>query len=107
MIGRNVILIPVRFTGAHPKRQERQSIFARIVTATLLERYPNQTSIPCLLFGKGGHDLGPGSPNVMKTVSIHQLFSPGTAPLPIAISTEAYPDSPLRAAGNDHVPDFP
>jgi hypothetical protein len=38
MIGRNVILIPVRSTGAHPTRQERQSILARIVTATLLER---------------------------------------------------------------------
>lgn len=38
MIGRHVILIPARSTGAHPMLQERPSIFARIVTATLLER---------------------------------------------------------------------
>jgi len=39
MIGRNVILVPVRSTGAHRTRQERPPIFARIVTATLLERW--------------------------------------------------------------------
>jgi len=38
MMGRSVILIPVRSTGAHPMRQERQLTFAGIVTATLLER---------------------------------------------------------------------
>ena len=56
MIGRNVILIPARSTGAHPMRQERQSIFARIVTATLLERWRTQLAYHACFSG-GGLDL--------------------------------------------------
>ena len=44
-----------------------------------------------------------GPPKVMKNGSYSATTLPGSTALPFVISTEAYPDFLLRAAGNDHV----
>jgi hypothetical protein len=48
-----------------------------------------------------------GPPEVMKNGSCSAATLPGSTALPFVISTEAYPDFLLRAAGNDHVCGFP
>ena len=48
-----------------------------------------------------------GLPKVMKNGSYSATTLPGRTALPFVISTEAYPDFLLRAAGNDHVCGFP
>jgi hypothetical protein len=48
-----------------------------------------------------------GPAKVMKNGSCSATTVDGSTALPFVISTEAYPDFLLRAAGNDHVCGFP
>jgi hypothetical protein len=62
-----------------------------------------------MFFDRGVMGLWPafGLPKVMKNGSYSATTLPGSTALPFVISTEAYPDFLLRAAGNDHVCGFP